>query len=285
MKKFFLRAGGLLLILAFSACVDALNATIPDDGYTVEKNIAYGDKARQHLDIYRPDNPAPGAPVIVFVYGGRWETGSKEDYLFAGQAFASKGYTVVIADYRLYPEVHFPVFIEDAAAAFVWTHRHIADYGGNPKNIFMAGHSAGAYIALMLAADTSYIKKAGGEAGWIRGAIGLAGPYNFVPAQEDPDIQEIFSTAPESQTQVITFARKDMPPTFLATGDADTTVKPHNTYDLAKRLKTLGGKIEVHTYEDVAHIGLVLSLASGFRGKASVLDDIAGFVEKYGAEK
>jgi len=211
--------------------------------------------------------------------------GNKEDYLFVGQAFASKGFTVVIADYRVYPEVHYPTFTEDAARALVWMHKHIKDYGGNPDNIFVAGHSAGAYIALMLVANNAYIEKAGGKANWIRGAIGLAGPYNFVPSQEDPDIREIFSTDKDKATQPITYVHKGMPPVFLATGDADETVKLHNAYDLEKKLRALDDVVEVHTYPDVAHIGLVLALADGFRDKAPLLEDAARFVGEYGVTK
>jgi acetyl esterase/lipase len=273
-----------VLTFALGGCVDLLNATIPGDGYAATHDIAYAEGPRHSLDIYRPDNPAAGSSVIVFYYGGRWETGKKEDYLFAAQAFASKGFTVVIADYRLYPDVKFPAFVDDAAQALIWTHKNIARYGGNPENIFVAGHSAGAYLALMLTANTSYIEKAGGKPGWIRGAIGLAGPYNFIPSQEDPDIRAMFGTAKDADTQPITFAHKRMPPVFLATGDADDDVKPHNTYDLAAKLQRLGDTVETRTYPGVAHIGLVLALADGFRGKAPVLEDAAWFVEKY-AEK
>jgi acetyl esterase/lipase len=280
MKELFRIGGSLIIVLTLAACADLLNATIPDGGYTVDHDIAYGNNPRQRLDIYRPDHAAASAPVILFIYGGRWEEGSKDDYLFAGQAFASKGFTVAIADYRVYPEVHFPGFVEDGARALAWTHRHIAEYGGNPDNLFVAGHSAGAYIALMLTANTSYIKKAGGKAAWIRGAIGLAGPYNFLPFTDD-DIREIFSTGKDADTQPITFVHQGMPPVFLATGDADVTVKPHNTYDLAEKLRVMHDVVEVHTYPDIAHIDLVLSLAHGFRSKAPVLADVTAFVEKY----
>lgn len=268
---------GLFIGGILSACASLLNLTIPSDGYAITHNIAYGSNPRQQLDIYVPEHKAAGAPVIVFFYGGRWENGSKDDYLFVGQALASKGFIVVIADYRLYPKVSFPVFVEDSAAAFVWAHNHIKSYGGNPDNIFVMGHSAGAYDAIMIATNPSFIKKAGGEYKWLRGSIGISGPYDFLPFTDD-DIKDMFSTAPDLDTQPITFIHAGMAPMFLATGRGDTDVKPKNTYNLARKSEALHNSIEVHTYDNVEHIGIILSLANGFRSKAPLLDDIAGFV-------
>jgi acetyl esterase/lipase len=277
LKKVLILGFGLIMGGLLSACASLLNFTIPRDGYTVTHNIAYGPDARQQLDIYVPTEKAAGSPVIVFFYGGRWETGSKDDYLFAGQALASKGFITVIADYRLYPTISFPVFVEDSAKAFVWAHNHIATYGGNPDNIFVMGHSAGAYDAIMIATNESFIKKAGGEYKWLRGAIGVSGPYDFLPFTDD-DIKDMFSTAPDSDTQPITFVHAGMPPMFLATGKGDTTVKPKNTYNFAEKSKALHNSVEVHAYDDVEHIGIILSLAQGFRSKAPLLDDVAAFV-------
>jgi acetyl esterase/lipase len=274
----------LVFTLALSGCADLLNFTIPRDGYTVARNVSYGSDPRQQVDIYMPDQPAAGSPVIVFIYGGRWEMGSKDDYLFAGQALASKGFTTVIADYRIYPQVHFPIFIEDSAAALVWAHNHIAEYKGNPNNLFVMGHSSGAYNAVMVATNESYLKKAGGSTSWLRGAIGISGPYDFYPF-DDKDIIEIFSAAPGPQTQPITFVHKDMPPMLLATGDADTTVKPKNTYNFAKKSEAMQNSVEVKTYSGVKHMGIILSLARGFRDKTALLDDITDFITQHTSGK
>lgn len=270
----------VVALVALSGCVDLLNATVPNEGYRVERNIAYGPEPRQKLDIYMPDKRAAGAPVIVFFYGGRWRTGTKDDYLFVGQALASKGITVVVADYRLYPNVRFPVFVEDGARAIRWAHDHIAAYQGNPKNVFLTGHSAGAYIAVMLAVNDSFIKAAGGESSWLKGAVGIAGPYDFLPFT-DEDIKDMFSTASGQQTQPINFIRKGAPPLLLVTGDEDEDVKPRNTYSVAEKSTKSGNVAEVRTYPGVGHIGIILSLTDFFQSKAPLLNDIAQFVEKY----
>ena len=283
LKNLLIAAIAIGCAVFLSSCaVSLLNFIIPRSGYTIHKNIAYGPDTRQQLDIYVPDNLQKPAPVIVFFYGGSWQFGSKDDYLFAGQAFASKGYIAVIADYRLYPQVYFPAFLQDCAAAFTWVHAHINDYGGNEDDLFLAGHSAGAYNALMLALNPVYIEGAHGDLAWIKGVIGISGPYDFLPFT-DPKIIALFSTSTNAATQPIHFVRADMPPVFLATGDSDTLVYPKNTYHLTATLQEFHDPVEMHIYPGLGHIGAALSLANGFRSKAPLLDDIRIFVNAVNA--
>lgn len=272
----------VLIVGVFSLCgcakVDLLNALVPTSGYKVVKDIVYNDGDRGKLDVYVPDHLAKGHPVMVFSYGGSWKQGSKDDYLFVGQAFASRGIIAVIADYRLYPEVSFPEFMKDTAAAFVWTHKHIREYGGNPNNLFAAGHSAGAYNAVMLTLNRDYLKVAGGRTAWIKGVIGIAGPYDFLPLT-DPTLIEIFGGRDRVTTQPITYVRHHVPPMLLVTGDEDEDVLPRNTYNLAEKLTSFGNQVTVKTYSGVAHIGIALALADGFHSKAPVLEDSVKFIE------
>ena len=265
-------------ILAACSPVSLLNATVPSDGYTIHKDIAYGNDPRQKLDIYVPEH-SHAAPVIVFFYGGSWRMGGKKDYVFLGQAFASKGFVTVVADYRLFPQVYFPGFVEDGAKAFTWSHQHIAEYNGDTQKIFLAGHSAGAFIAMMLTADTHYLKKVGADISWVKGTIGIAGPYDFLPFT-DPKVAEIFSKVSDAQSQPVNFMDGRRPPIFLASGDKDEDVWPRNTYRLTERLKQLNSPVETHIYPDIGHIGIVLSLARGFRYKAPLLEDITQFIDK-----
>ena len=267
------------MLFLLTGCATLLNASIPRDGYSVMRDVAYGTHERQRMDFYIPDNLKSPAPVIVFFYGGSWKMGAKADYRFLGQAFASKGFITAVVDYRLYPEVYFPTFMEDSANAFVHIHTSIADHGGDPKRMFVAGHSAGAYNAMMLAANPEYIIKAGGKPSWIRGAIGVAGPYDFLPLT-DPDLINVFSKRPAAQTQPINFVTQDMPPVFLATGAADVTVIPRNSERLAAKLETLGQMATLHRYPDIGHIDIILSLAHGFREKSPLLNDIEAFIKK-----
>jgi acetyl esterase/lipase len=188
----------LLLVLILAGCASmapVLNLLISHAGYSVKEDLAYGRNPRQKLDVYTPDHLTGKAPVILFLYGGSWQTGNKEQYLAFGESFATKGIIVAIADYRVYPEVRYPDFLKDGAAALAYVHAHIAEYGGDPDRIFIAGHSAGAYIAVMLAADPHYLDDAGARLSWVHGVIGIAGPYDFLPLT-DPTIITIFGTAP-----------------------------------------------------------------------------------------
>jgi acetyl esterase/lipase len=280
LRKIIAAMSAFFGIVLFTSCTALLNATIPRAGYSIHKDIAYGSDPRQKLDIYIPDHLTKPAPVVLFFYGGSWQFGAKNEYLFVGQALASKGYVTVIADYRLYPQVYFPTFMEDSAQALVWVHKHIADYHGDVGNLFVAGHSAGAYNAVMLGADPRYLDAAVGKESWIRGIIGISGPYDFLPFT-DPKIIALFSKAPDEETQPIHFMTHTMPPLMLVTGDADTLVSESNSLHVKTRLDALGSPVELHVYHGLGHIGTVLSLARGFRYKASTLKDIAAFIDAH----
>ena len=173
----------VLLSALLAACspISVLNLAVSRSGYHIVRDLAYGADPRQRLDLYVPDAPPPKMPVILFFYGGSWESGSKNLYLALGQAFASKGIMVAVADYRLFPQVRYPAFLEDGAQAFAYVRTNAAQYGGDPARLFLAGHSAGAYNAMMLVADGKYLRQAGADVGKVCGVIGIAGPYNFMP--------------------------------------------------------------------------------------------------------
>lgn len=258
-----------------------VNTLVPPWGYARDTDIAYGPAARQRLDIYRPDRPAPGAPVVVFFYGGSWQEGNKDGYRFVGQALASRGITAVIPDYRLYPEVTFPAFVEDGADAVAWTRAHIADYGADPDNLFLAGHSAGAHIAAMLAVAPDYLKADGVPQSAIRGLIGMAGPYDFLPIV-DPTLKTIF--APESawpRTQPIHFVDGREPPMLLLHGEADETVLPKNTINMADKVNASGGNARIKLYPGVDHVMLIAPLAAVLRFKGDELDMIDSFIQAH----
>src|SRR4051812_47410164 len=206
--------------------VDVLDALTPNTGYRLSSDIAYGEQPRQALDVYRPlKPPADPAPVVVFFYGGSWNSGDRDDYRFVGQLLASEGFVVVIPDYRLYPTVRYPAFLEDGAAALRWTQDGIAAYGGDPRALFLMGHSAGAYNALMLGLDRRYAAAAGFDAGRLCGIIGLAGPYDF--KFDSALLRGIFGSASRpSEALPVTYADRAAAPVLLVVGDADQTVDP-----------------------------------------------------------
>jgi acetyl esterase/lipase len=271
---------GLAAMPLVAACspLAALNATVPADGYRLIADQAYGGHPRQKLDLYVPDGLTGPAPVALFFYGGRWEYGDRADYRFAGQALAAQGFVAAVADYRLYPEVSFPAFVHDGAAAVAWVHAHAAAHGGDPSSLTLLGHSAGAHIAAMLALDGSYLAAAAVPRSAIRAMVGLAGPYDFLPLR-DPVLQAIFAPAGDLRlSQPITFASAAAPPLLLLHGSADGTVYPRNSVRLAARITDAGGRARAQLYPELGHIGILLALSPLFRGKAPVLADIAAFI-------
>ncbi len=218
----------IVMGLAASGCTgfDLLNAPISSLGYTRTTDIAYGTKPRQSLDVYRPRDAKPNARVIVFFYGGEWSAGKKANYRFAADALTSKGFVVVLPDYRLYPQVTFPAFVEDGARAIRWTHDNIARFGGDPTHIYLMGHSAGAQIAALLTLDRHYLQEVGLDTHVIRATAAMSGPYFFLPS---PDDRPIFKMGPKDVTpdpriEPIYYARKDAPPMLLLHGAQDKLV-------------------------------------------------------------
>jgi acetyl esterase/lipase len=270
-----------LAALATGACSPSIvNITVPKSGYSVTHDLVYGPAPREKLDIYVPDGLKAPAPVILFFYGGNWQGGGKDEYLAFGQAFASEGFVVAIADYRLYPAVKYPAFLVDGARAFRFVHDHASHYGGDPGRIFLAGHSAGAYNAIMLVSDPHYLKDAGADISQVAGAIGLAGPYDFLPLT-DPSLVKMFGGDDRKETQPINHIDGKRPPMLLAAGTGDQTVAPSNTINMADRLRHFGSPVEVKLYPGVGHIGLILSLTPWFRSHTSLRGDMAAFIRAH----
>jgi acetyl esterase/lipase len=244
------------------------------------RDVAYGAHPRQTMDIYTPSSDGAGRPVVFFIYGGSWANGAKESYAFVGDALAQRGFVTVIADYRLVPEVRFPVFIEDGAAALRFVRDNIARFGGDPRRIHLMGHSAGAYNAMMLTLDRSYLASAGLSPGIIRSAVGLSGPYDFLPLDIDVTKAAFGKARDLAQTQPINFARADAPPILLATGADDTTVLPRNSERLAAALRRSGARsVTLKIYPGLGHAGTAASLARIMNWRAPVLDDVVSFLE------
>ncbi|GEL40443.1 carboxylesterase [Methylorubrum extorquens] len=274
-----------LTALGLSGCspLALFDALGPRDkgGRLAIRDAAYGADPRQRLDVFVPTVPVAQAPVLVFFYGGSWNSGSKDDYAFAAQALAAQGFVTVLPDYRLYPKVRFPDFLKDGAAAIAWVRDNIAAQGGDPSRIVLAGHSAGAYNAAMLGLDPEYLRQAGVDPRIIRAVAGLSGPYDFLPFDQKTSI-DVFGQAPDPEaTQPVSYAGAHSPPTFLATGDKDTVVRPRNTASLAERLREARVPVQERVYEGLDHADTLLSLSVSFRRKAPVLAEMSAFLHQH----
>ncbi|MGN6516615.1 MAG: alpha/beta hydrolase [Rhizomicrobium sp.] len=260
-----------------TAAVRILDTFVPRRGYALRRDVAYGAEPRQKLDIYIPDNLAAPAPVLIFLHGGSWQFGDKRQYRALGWSFARKGIVTVVANYRLFPPNGFPLFVEDGARAFRHVHEHAQSFGGDAARVFLCGHSSGAYIAAMLAANSDYLRAAGADPLAPRGVIGIAGPYDFLPLK-DPVLIEVFGGDDVPETQPINFVDGKRAPMLLAHGRDDTTVGAGNSKRLAQKLQSFGSEVVVRYYHGTGHIGILLSLAPGFRKRTTLYQDMLDFI-------
>jgi acetyl esterase/lipase len=278
------RVALLALLLTMSSCTRAafMAANLPTyfDNIAVVHDRAYGPEPMQTLDMYIPADPkAKQMEVIVFFYGGRWTYGTKENYRFVGSTFAERGFLVVIPDYRKYPSVRFPAFVQDGANALAWVSDHIAELHGNPARIHVVGHSSGAHIGALLAADSHYLADEGKDRSLIiYDFVGLAGPYAFMP--DEPDLEDMFGP-PQNypRMQVTTFIDGTQPPMLLLYGDEDRTVKYANLQKLEQRIMQRGGCVRSRIYPGANHTGLVGALSWWNPKDVPVVDDIMKFFD------
>ena len=271
----------LLMLVGACSPTSILNALSPSSGVTIRRDLAYAQGPRHGLDIYQPQ-AAVNAPVVVFFYGGSWQDGDRASYRFVGAELAANGIVAMIPDYRLYPEVTFPGFIDDAAAAIVWAQRHAAEFSGDPRRIFVMGHSAGAQIAALVTLDPSYLRGNGFDSRGLAGIIGLAGPYDFLPIR-DPTLKIVFGPEAEwPRSQPINYVAPGAPPMPLAAGTGDNVVDPGNTRRLAARLRSEGDQVEERFYSGVGHAELIGAFARPLDFLAPVRRDVLDFIATHG---
>ncbi|KTE37934.1 alpha/beta hydrolase [Sphingopyxis sp. HIX] len=276
--------GGTRLVVAGGAKSLNLGDRLLGNGDGAALQVAgqpYGPGARNKLNIWVPagTQKSDRLPVIVWLYGGGWYSGARDDYGFAGRAFAKQGFIVVIPDYRIVPEGHWPDFLEDSAAAVAWTEKHIGDYGGDAGRIALAGHSAGAYNAAMIALDPQWLKAAGSDVSVIRGVAALAGPYDFAPFEKGGRADVAMGDIrPVEKTQPIHFVRADAPPLWLGHGTADTVVRVRNSERLAAAMTKVGGSARLRTYDGLSHNDLVMALTGPLSYKGPILAEATDFL-------
>ncbi len=263
-----------------SACSPSgILAALTRFGGETRLGIAYGAHARQKLDVYRAQGGASGTPTVLFFYGGSWSRGERGDYAFVGKALAARGITTVIADYRLFPEVRYPDFLNDCAMAGAWTLREVGQLGGDSKRVFVMGHSAGAYNAAMLALDARWLRQHGADPSQWAGWIGMAGPYEFLPIS-NPDAQPVFFHPDYPPlTQPIEWASNKAPRTLLLSARDDVLVNPvRNSQALAEKLKSARIDVEYSSFDRVSHQTLIGALASPLAWLAPVAQSVERFV-------
>ena len=240
-----------------TAAADAVGATFQvvehrDIDYLPGTNHA-DDKDK--LDIFMPEGLA-NAPVVVYFHGGGLQNGTKAIGEGLGRQLAARGIGLVSANYRLSPAVMHPAHMEDATAAFVWTKRNIGDYGGDAGRVYVAGHSAGAYLAALMALDPKHLDAHGMRLADIKGAIPIS-PFLFV---EDADVaprrpKTVWGTDEEVwlEASVTPYIGAGKPPMLFIYADGDDDWRREQNQRLAAKLSALGNAAAVIEIEDRTH--------------------------------
>jgi acetyl esterase/lipase len=196
--------------------VEGRGITLPPmtiaDTVEARKDITYiagleADAAKHKLDLYLPKGKT-GFPVFIFIHGGAWRSGDRSNYPALGNRFAKEGIGVVVPSYRLMPGAPHPAQIEDALAAVEWAVAHVAEFGGDPKRVYLGGHSAGGHLSAYAGLDPRFRGK-------LKGVIPMSGVYDMTQMQGFPadkvDPSPIHRIAADAPPFLITYCQNDYP--------------------------------------------------------------------------
>ncbi len=294
-------ASGLGALLSGCSSLEFLNQ-VSGRPHSDPITVSYGSHSRQRVDVYpviekrlgssaaadvlMPSASAAGEqgrPMVIFFYGGSWNSGSRSDYRFVATALNDLGYVVAIPDYRLTPEVLYPEFLHDSAEAVRTLIRQAREFGADPNRIVLAGHSAGAYNAAMIAMDQRWMPD--DERRRIRGLIGFAAPVNFLPIQI-PEVQQTFRWPDTPRdSQPIEHVAPGNPPVLLITARGDRVVDPNrNSQSFADRLTQVGVPVQLEVIDGplglANHANVVATISPTFQFFAPTLTKIRLFVDQ-----
>jgi acetyl esterase/lipase len=236
-------------------------AADPRAAVDVHANLTYysgesADKYRHRLDFYVPKGKKD-VPVMMFVHGGGFTVGIKDQYAFVGQVFASYGIATAVISYRLSPKTSYPGHVQDTARAFAWLRAHAAEYGGKTDRIFMAGHSAGATLIAMLGSDPAYLAEVGESLDHVAGVIPISGSFT------QGGRSAMFNGYPPPDPQVVRNASAinhvtgPHPPFMILYGDMDIPRTGEDAQQMAKALKAAGNSADVHEIAGHAHMDMI----------------------------
>ncbi|MCU4483679.1 alpha/beta hydrolase [Acinetobacter ursingii] len=240
----------------------ALNFLTPKSTYIAQKNIAYGLKARQRLDLYRAKKPLKQQPLIVFIHGGAWQHGDKKDYGFIGESFAREGYDVAVINYHLAPEYIFPSYIDDLALALNFLDQHQTKLKISTENVILMGHSAGAFnvMSVVYHPHPNLVHCRDN----IKAIIGIAGPYHF-DYKGDPLAQDAFDQEiPYQQVMPYYFVDSNQIRHYLLMAENDQIVAAKNTIDFDHILSQHGNHSHIAIIPKTGHISIIGTLSSLF---------------------
>jgi acetyl esterase/lipase len=229
----------------------------------ITRGVVYGPQPGARLDVYAPIGADGEAPVVVFARFTPKSGGGRQLFRFVGQTLASRGFVTVIPDVRGEGDAPCGDSAGDLALAVAWARSHCGGYGGDPSRLFLMGHAGGAHCVAMLALDPRWLGAVDMRPGDLRGAIGVSGLYDALPAGCPAD-----------------HANPSAPPLLLIAGQRDG-VDPDNTSRLARALRTVGGQVAEIRYPKLGDRLGLQSLARPMRYRATALEEVERFVRFY----
>ena len=284
--------GALTLAAQQAQALSALalvNGITSSGGVGVSKDILYGTESLQDLDMYYPkplaqamqaqNSIADRYPMVVFVHGGSWESGSKEDYAFVGQSFAQAGYITAVINYRKAPEHVYPDYVEDAAQAIAWSFDNAADFYVDPKRIAVVGHSAGAFNAVAAVSNEGFLAPYGVSPSDISAVVGIAGPYSY-DFRKFSSATAFASDATPDEVMPDRHIKGAQPPYLLLTAENDKIVHDTNTIKMTKALKEQGATVETGKIKGASHATSIGAMAPPLRWLNDVRPQVLNYLDK-----
>ncbi len=266
-----------------------VNGLTSSGGVGVSKNILYGDQPSQDLDMYYPKPLAKAMqseraitdtyPMVVFVYGGSWESGTKEEYAFVGQSLAQAGYITAVINYRKAPEHVYPDFVEDTAKAIAWSFDNAASFHADPNRIAVVGHSAGAFNAVAAVSDEDFLAPYGIKPDDIKAVVGIAGPYSYDFRKFD-SASAFPANATPNEVMPDNRIKGEQPPYLLLTAENDKLVYDTNTIKMTKALKDYGATVENGVIEGASHATSIGAMAPPLRWLNDVRAQVLTYLAK-----
>ena len=275
---------GLLVAVALVGCSqrsaqDTLNRVVSTGGLEVVQNVPYGPDVRNRMDVYSPQGAA-NAPMVLFVHGGSWEGGDKDGHKFVGESLARAGYITAVMSYRLAPQNRYPAFVQDTASALKVLRETAKTFGGNPDNVFVMGHSAGAYNAVEAVDNERWLREAGVPISAVRGVIGVAGPYSYdfrgmSTARAFPENATPDEVMPDRHV------RPDAPPHLLLVAGSDHTVYPQNGEHMKAALERAGIPVTFTVLPGMGHITIIAAMTRFLTFLGPTRQDVIAFIEAH----
>ena len=230
----------------------------------------YGPEPKQAADVYLP-REAPGGPVFVFLHGGGFREGDRRQYGFVARPLLEAGIVVVVASYRLTPQATFPAQPSDAEQLVVWTHRHIATLGGDPRSLFVGGHSAGAILSAFAGVNRSWMDQRSLPRSILRAIVPVSGIYDL----RDHPLDGYVDTAAQREQASPLLNVVDPPPSLVAVGgEEERFVGP--AHDLSAALRAAGSESQLLILDGADHRQTVVALGDPTSPLAQELVELIG---------